>query len=210
MLNENERTFHLGGMPIEDLGRAPFQPVHERMRELVAATHADGSAGRVLLVEHDSVYTSGRGTPPDQRPHTVEIERGGKVTWHGPGQLVVYPIVSLPHRDVRRWLRALESFGVRICAGFGLDAEPSVDGTGVFVGGRKVASIGVAIRHWISMHGISLNVAIEGEPWNRIRPCGLAPEVMSDLSRVAGRVITLDEVRRQALVELPKLLTEGR
>lgn len=210
MLNQNARTIHIGGVPIEDLGRTPFPEIHERMQQLLAATRADGSVGRVLLVEHESVYTSGRGTPPEQRVDTVEVERGGKVTWHGPGQLVIYPIVSLPHRDVRRWLRALESFGVRICAGFDLDAEPSVDGTGVFVGGRKVASIGVAIRHWISMHGISINVAIEGQPWDRIRPCGLAPEVMSDLSRVAGRAITLQEVRRQALAELPELLAEGR
>ena len=135
---------------------------------------------------------------------------GGKVTWHGPGQLVVYPIVSLPSRDVRRWLRALESFGVRICAGFGLAAEPSVDGTGVFVGDRKVASIGVAIRHWISLHGISINVAIDGEPWQKIRPCGLAPERMSDLSREAGRAIGLDEARQQALAALPELLAQGR
>jgi lipoate-protein ligase B len=148
----------------------------------------------VLFVEHEPVYTAGRATPPDQlQGGIVPIERGGQITYHGPGQLVVYPIVPLPRRDVRDWLRRLEAFGVRVAAAFGLAAEPSVDGTGVFVAGRKFASIGVAVRHWINLHGIAINVAMDLAPWHEVRPCGLSPDVMTDLSTAAERPISLAE-----------------
>lgn len=193
------RANHPVTLPIEDLGRRPFAETLAHMRELHAAVRAGDDPGRILLVEHDSVYTAGRATPPHELlPHVVPIERGGKITWHGPGQLVVYPIVPLPRRDVRDWLRRVESFGVAVCAEFGLAAEPSVDGTGVFVGGRKVASIGVAIKHWINLHGIAINVAVDPEVWQRVRPCGLSPEIMSDLSTVAGRPIDLAAARAAA------------
>lgn len=179
---------------IENLGRAAYEPVLAAMRDLHAAVHRGESAGRVLLVEHDPVYTAGRATPPDElAPGIVPIERGGKITYHGPGQLVVYPIVPLPRRDVRDWLRRLETFGVRVAGAFGLCAEPSVDGTGVFVDGRKFASIGVHVRHWINLHGIGINVAMDLQPWHRIRPCGLSPDRMTDLARASGRAVTMAE-----------------
>ena len=115
------------------------------------------------------------------RDDIVPIERGGEITYHGPGQLVVYPIVRLRKKDVRAWLRAIEAFGVAICAHFGLTATPSVDGTGVFVEHRKIASIGVAIRHWINLHGISINVAMDLQAFHAIRPCGLDPSAMPTL-----------------------------
>ena len=164
------------------------------MREVHAAVHRGEDQGRILLVEHEPVYTAGRATPPEElRPDIVEIERGGKITYHGPGQLVVYPIVRLPKRDVRDWLRRLETFGVAFAARFGVAAEPSVDGTGVFAGRRKFASIGVAVKHWISLHGISLNVAMDATPWREVQPCGLSPDVMIDLSTVLGRTVSMGE-----------------
>lgn len=192
---------------IEDLGRRPFAEVHAEMLALAASIRAGRSRGKVLLVEHQPVYTAGRATPPDEiGDGVVPIERGGRITWHGPGQLVVYPIVPLPRRDVRAWLRALETFGVDVCARFGLEAEPSVDGTGVFVERRKVASIGVAIRGWTNLHGIAINVAMDLAAFHRIRPCGLDPEVMSDLSRCAGRPVSLDDAKVAARACLPALL----
>jgi lipoate-protein ligase B len=162
------------------------------MRELHAAVHRGESGGRILFVEHEPVYTAGRATPPaDLLPGIVPVERGGRITYHGPGQLVVYPIVRLPRRDVHDWLCRLEAFGMAIAASFGLRAEASVDGTGVFVDGRKIASIGVAVKRWINLHGIAVNVAMDAAPWRAIRPCGLAPEIMSDLSSAAGRAIDL-------------------
>ena len=88
-------------------------------------------------------------------------------------------------------------------------AEPSVDGTGVFVGGKKVASIGVAIRHWVNLHGIAINVAMDLVPFGRVRPCGLDPNIMSDLSRVLGRMVTLDEVKHSARAQVSLLATMG-
>ena len=184
---------------IEDLGRQPFAPVHERMLALHAAVHRGEHDGRVLLVEHDAVYTAGRRTPPAElTAAVVPIGRGGQITYHGPGQLVVYPIVRLPRRDVHDWLRRLERFGVAVCRAFGLDATPSVDGTGVFVGQRKVASIGVAIKHWINLHGIAINVAMDLSAWQRVRPCGLSPDIMTDLSRLCGRAVELDDAKAAA------------
>ena len=164
----------------------------------------------MLFVEHEPVYTAGRATPPEEMgANVVPIERGGRVTYHGPGQLVVYPIVRLPRRDVRDWLRRLETFGVRVAAAFGLAAEPSVDGTGVFVGRRKFASIGVAIRHWVNLHGIAINVAMDLAPWRAVRPCGLPADVMTDLSTLAGRPIAMDEAKAAARGAVSVLTGDG-
>lgn len=177
---------------LEDLGQQPYAPVLARMRELHTAIAAGDDPGRVWFVEHDAVYTAGRATPQAElRADIVPIERGGKITYHGPGQLVVYPIVPLPRRDVRDWLRRLEAFGVALAASFGVRAEPSVDGTGVFADGRKFASIGVAVKRWINLHGIGINIAMDLSPWHAVRPCGLSADIMTDLSRAAGRSISM-------------------
>jgi lipoyl(octanoyl) transferase len=192
---------------IENLGRTPYEPVLAHMRELHDAV-AGGAPGRVLFVEHDPVYTAGRATPADElAPGIVPIERGGKVTWHGPGQLVVYPIVRLPRRDVRDWLRRLERFGVLLAAHFGVAAEPSLDGTGVFADGKKIASIGVAVKRWINLHGIGCNIDVRGTPWQRVRPCGRSPDVMSDLSTAARRRIGMAEAI-DAATQLVSVLTD--
>ena len=197
---------------VRDLGdRRPFAEVHRAMIALLDQVHRGESPGEVWLLEHEPVYTAGRATLAseltDETFQILPIERGGKVTFHGPGQLVIYPIVQLPHRDVRRWLRALERFGMTICERFGLEAQPSLDGTGVFVGERKVASIGVHIKHWINLHGIAMNVDMDLESFERVRPCGLDPSVMSDLSRELSRKVTMDEVKEAARSVLPGLLT---
>jgi lipoate-protein ligase B len=183
---------------VEDLGCARYEDVLARMHDLHARVRA-GAGGRILFVEHEPVYTAGRATPAAElAPGILPVERGGQITYHGPGQLVVYPIVPLPRRDIRDWLSRLEAFGVAVCADLGLAAEASVDGTGVFVAGYKVASIGVAVRHWINLHGIAINVAMDLTAWQRVRPCGRAPDVMSDLSSVAGRPIAMAAARAAA------------
>jgi lipoyl(octanoyl) transferase len=179
---------------IENLGQKPYEPLLIQMRELHEAVQR-GADGRIWLVEHDPVYTAGRATPLEQLTDgIVPIERGGKITYHGPGQLTVYPIVALPKRDLRDWLKRIENFGVRIAKGFDLDAEPSVDGTGVFANGRKFASIGVHVKRWVNMHGIGINVSVGSAPWQRVRPCGLSPDIMTDLSTAVGRPIAMQEV----------------
>ena len=181
---------------VVDLGRAPFARVHGEMLALVEDLRKSERAGEVWIVEHEPVFTAGRGTGSSElAPDWVAVERGGKVTYHGPGQLVIYPILRLARHDARAWLAALEAFGLAVCADLGLAAVAAQDGTGVFVAGKKVGSIGVAIRHWISFHGIALNVAMDLAPFQAIRPCGLDPEIMSDLATIAGRPVTLDQVR---------------
>src|SRR5690606_25599192 len=138
--------------------------------------------------------TAGRATKPEEITEgIVPIERGGQITYHGPGQLTVYPIVALPKRDLRDWLKRIETFGVRIANAFGLAAEPSVDGTGVFVNGRKFASIGVHIKRWVNMHGIGINVSVDSAAWQQVRPCGLSPDIMTDLSTALGRTVLMQE-----------------
>jgi lipoyl(octanoyl) transferase len=191
---------------IENLGQKPYEPLLIQMRELHEAVQR-GADGRIWLVEHDPVYTAGRATPPEELTEgIVPIERGGKITYHGPGQLTVYPIVPLPKRDLRDWLKRIEAFGVRIGNGFGLAAEPSVDGTGVFANGRKFASIGVHVKRWVNMHGIGINVSVDSAPWQRVRPCGLSPDIMTDLSTAVGRPIAMQEAIDVAIAAVSVLL----
>lgn len=191
---------------VENLGQKPYEPLLHEMRELHEAVQR-GADGRIWLVEHDPVYTAGRATPKDELGEgIVPIERGGKITYHGPGQLTIYPIVPLPKRDLRDWLKRIETYGVRIAESFGLAAEPSVDGTGVFVGGRKFASIGVAVKRWVNLHGIGVNVAVDPEPWQKVRPCGLSPDIMTDLSTAAGRPISMKEAAEHAAAAISVLL----
>ena len=191
---------------IENLGQKPYEPLLIQMRALHEAVQR-GADGRVWLVEHDPVYTAGRATPPEELTKgIIPIERGGKITYHGPGQLTVYPIVPLPKRDLRDWLKRIEAFGVRIGNGFGLTAEPSVDGTGVFANGRKFASIGVHVKRWVNMHGIGINVSVDSAPWQRVRPCGLSPDIMTDLSTAVGRPIAMQEAIDVATASVSVLL----
>ena len=198
--------------PTTDLGRVPFAAVWPRMHEVAAAIHdRTAPCGEILLVEHDPVYTAGRASRDEVlADDVVRIERGGRVTYHGPGQLVVYPIVPLPRRDVRAWLRSLEALGVAVCESFDLEAKASVDGTGVFVARTdgswsKVVSIGVAIKRWVNLHGIAINFDMDLAAFHRIRPCGLDPDVVGDLSRAAGRRIGRAEVVAAVEAALPVL-----
>jgi lipoate-protein ligase B len=130
------------------------------------------------------------------------VERGGGITFHGPGQLVGYPIVDLRGRgrDIHRFLRDLEEVLIRTLRDFSLDAQRRPGLTGVWVGQKKIASIGIAVRHWVSYHGFALNVSVDLRYFRMIRPCGLDGTVMTSMSELLGREISLDEVK-PALVE---------
>src|SRR5207302_1476383 len=145
-----------------------------------------------LLLEHEPVYTIGR--TPDQSslrdaarlPHPlVQINRGGQATYHGPGQLIGYPILDLRERgqDLHRYLRALEEILIETCAVFGVAAQRRDKLTGVWIENRKIASIGVGIRDWITMHGFALNVCGDLSPFSEITPCGIAGVEMTSIER---------------------------
>jgi lipoate-protein ligase B len=184
-----------------DLGRRDFREAWELQLRLVARRQANEIPDTLLLVEHDDVITLGRRAGArahvlDERMPIYEIERGGDVTYHGPGQLVGYPIVRLDEeeRDLHAYLRALEEGLIRACAEFGVAAGRNPGLTGVWSGGRKLGSIGIAVRRWVTLHGFALNVSTDLGRFAAIHPCGLDAAVMTSLSQVAGHAIGVGEV----------------
>jgi lipoyl(octanoyl) transferase len=179
-----------------DLGLMAYADAHARQLELVAARQREAAPDTLLLAEHPHVITLGR--RPGAAAHVlgagdvpvVEVERGGDVTYHGPGQLVAYPVLLLREgeRDLHRYLRCLEGAVIRALAEIGVDDAQRRDGaTGVWVGERKVASIGVACRRWVTFHGLAVNVATDLGYFARIQPCGFDAAVMTSVSELAGR-----------------------
>ena len=173
-----------------------------RMQDELLARHLAGeNADTVLLLEHDSVFTIGR--TPDRSSlrelealpaPLVEIGRGGKATWHGPGQLVGYPVLNLVRygQDLHHYLRALEQSLMDGCRALGVRADRRDGLTGVWVEDRKLASIGVGARHWISQHGFAINIAGALEGFAAITPCGIDGVVMTSLER-EGVTMTVEQ-----------------
>lgn len=187
-------------LDVVNLGRAGYEATLELQRQLRLA-RLDGREPHdlLLLVEHEPVYTLGRGTRPSSLPlppaalqrrgaTVVEVERGGDVTWHGPGQLVGYPILDLRgHRpDLHWYLRQLERALITALGGLGIASHPDPGRTGVWTGGRKIASIGIHVKQWVTLHGFALNVAPELEWFEAIVPCGLAGVEMTSVARELG------------------------
>ena len=161
----------------------------------------------LFLLEHEPVYTIGRRLDKSSLgnvaylPHPVfEINRGGQATYHGPGQLVGYPILDLKKRgkDLHVYLRALEMAVIRLVESFGIEAVFCEGKTGVWVENRKIASIGIGVRRWITMHGFALNVSSDLTGFLSITPCGLSGVRMTSLSLELGREVSLEEVREKA------------
>lgn len=183
-------------LPWSWLGRVPYDEARALQRERVDAVAA-GTAPPVLwLLEHPDVVTVGRGGDFGEARASglpvAETERGGGLTWHGPGQLVGYPIVPVADHDIHRHLRDIEESLIRFLATLGIQAGRREKLTGVWVGARKIASIGVAVRRWVAYHGFALNVAPDMSAFRRFRPCGLDPAVMTSL-RELGTERTLEE-----------------
>jgi len=199
-------------MMILDLGLRDYEEVWRLQKEFVARRRAGEIPDTVILVEHPPVFTIGRQASPGQtssglfafadedewaRRSLVVVERGGGITFHGPGQLVGYPILDLKSRgrDLHRFLRDLEEVLIRTLRDFSLDAQRRPGLTGVWVGQKKIASIGIAVRHWVSYHGFALNVSVDLRYFRMIRPCGLDGTVITSMSELLGREISLAEVK---------------
>jgi lipoyl(octanoyl) transferase len=192
-----------------DLGLRDYQEAWDLQKRLVARRQADEIPDVLLLCEHPEVITLGRKATSrgnviaDDVP-VVEVERGGDVTYHGPGQLVGYPIVKLaePERDLHRYLRNLEEGLIAVCGEVGLLGTRKDKLTGVWLGERKVASIGIAVRRWVTLHGFALNVSTDLARFATINPCGLDAEVMTSLSEAAGRAITVEALKPRVAAEV--------
>ena len=191
-------------------GTVPYEEAWARQREIHAARVAGEGPDTLLLLEHPSVYTAGRRTEPHERPFdgtpVVDVDRGGKITWHGPGQLVGYPIVALPDPvDVVAHVRRLEDALMEVCAAVGVQTQ-RVDGrSGVWLPAdapgpdsrfrpeRKIAAIGVRVARGVTMHGFALNCDPDLGAFGAIVPCGIADAGVTSLSAELGRDVTVDE-----------------
>ncbi|MGA2664403.1 MAG: lipoyl(octanoyl) transferase LipB [Nitrososphaerales archaeon] len=184
-----------------DLGVRPYPEVWQLQRDLVEARSKGDAPDTLILVEHDHVITLGRKTSPENfKPLDVpvfQVERGGDATYHGPGQLVGYPIVKMDVPDVRRFVRSLEEVLILTAATFGIEAGRRENHTGVWVGEKKLASIGVAVTNWVTYHGFALNVSTDLGYFRLIRPCGLDPETMTSMERLAGTPFEMASVKRE-------------
>lgn len=192
-----------------DLGRMEYGRAERLQERLVAARRAGKIADTLLFVEHEPVVTIGGSA--DDAAAGVEVAaaraagvpvhrvaRGGRATWHGPGQIVGYPIIDLrAHRtDLHWYLRALEDVLIAALAQVGIEAGRVERLTGAWIGDRKVASIGIGVRGWVSWHGFALNLGCDPAAWRLLQPCGLAPETMASLAELTdapptrGQMIT--------------------
>jgi lipoyl(octanoyl) transferase len=186
------------------LGRMDFANALALQEEIVAKKRADCShPDELLLLEHEPVYTIGR--TPDQSsllgaahlPHPLfAINRGGQATYHGPGQLMGYPIIDLRGcgQDLHRYLRWLEQLLIEMLAQYEIAATQRASLTGVWVTDRKIASIGVGVRHWITMHGFALNVCGDLSPFNQIVPCGIDNVAITSMEKETGRAFSVEGV----------------
>ncbi len=194
-------------MWLVDCGRLPYGDAWTLQRALLAARQDDAVPDVMLLVEHPPVVTMGRAGRTsnilvprgllDARGIDVHhVERGGDVTYHGPGQLVGYPIMNLRvlNEDVVRYVRLLEAMLIRAVAAWGVEGERRRGFPGVWVGGAKIAAIGVAVKRKVTMHGFALNVEPDLSHFELINPCGLGMPVTS-LARLLGRSVSIGEVR---------------
>jgi len=185
-------------------GLVPYGEGRLLQRDLVRRRLAGEIPDTLLLVEHPHVITLGKMARPEHvrrtRPgvEVVETDRGGDVTYHGPGQIVAYPILDLREhrRDVRWYLDRLEEVMIRVVARYGLRGERRPGATGVWVGGAKIGSIGVRVERWITSHGFALNVATDLSYFDLIVPCGLEGVRMTSLEKEVGRAVDPGEVRR--------------
>jgi lipoyl(octanoyl) transferase len=190
---------------VRQLGTVEYRTAWQLQRDLADARVA-GGADTLVLLEHPAVYTAGRRTQPHERPvdgtPVVDTDRGGKITWHGPGQLVGYPIIGLTEPlDVVNYVRRLEESLIKVCNDLGLETV-RVDGrSGVWLpagGGRparKVAAIGVRVSHATTLHGFAFNCDCDLDAFARIVPCGITDAGMTSLSAELGRRVGVDDVR---------------
>jgi lipoate-protein ligase B len=198
-----------------DLGRLGYREAYARQLELVNLRKQGESVDTLLLVEHPHVITVGRSRNATRNVvaagdvEVVEIERGGDVTYHGPGQLVAYPIVLLAdgERDLHKFLRDLEQAMIRTVADHGIEAGREPGKTGVWVGPRKLASIGIACRRWVTFHGLALNVNTDLDYFFRINPCGFESGIMTSMAAELGvDRVDFDTVKRQLARHLGDVL----
>jgi lipoyl(octanoyl) transferase len=191
----------------KDLARLDYLAALEMQEKLVDLKQRESSPDILLFVEHPHVYTTGRSGKESNllAPREIPVHRpsrGGDVTYHGPGQLVVYPIIDLRsklRRDVHRYLRNLESAAIRTLNDFGLAGTRRPPFTGIWIGSKKIAAIGIAVRRSITFHGLALNVNTDLSYFSRIIPCGLSWAEVTSMARELGKAQSAERVKDRLL-----------
>lgn len=189
---------------VHRLGTVDYVTAWDRQRALADARVA-GGPDTLLLLEHPSVYTAGKRTEPHERPvdgtPVVDTDRGGKITWHGPGQLVGYPIIGLAEPlDVVNFVRRIEEALIAVCRGYGLEAGRVAGRSGVWIPAdelrpeRKIGAIGIRVSRGTTLHGFALNCDCDLSAFSAIVPCGIADAGVTSLSAELGRRVTVDDV----------------
>ena len=188
---------------VEELGVIDYLSAWQLQKELQEKVIINVESNTLLLLQHPSVYTAGRRTEITDRPldntPVIDVDRGGKITWHGLGQIVGYPIIKLKNStDVVGFVRELETALIAICDEFGIKAERYCERSGVWLrdakGDRKIAAIGLRVAKGVTMHGFALNVNPDLSAYSKIVPCGIADAKVTSLSAELGRNITIEEV----------------
>ena len=193
---------------VRELGRLPYQPAWQAMQRFTNERGPD-TPDEIWLLEHEPVFTQGQAGKaehvllPGDIP-VVQADRGGQVTYHGPGQLIAYLLLDVRRSGlgVRELVSRMEASLVALLAGYGVEAYAKPDAPGVYVGAAKIASLGLRIRHGRSFHGLALNVDMDLEPFGRINPCGYAGMAMTQLKDLAPGPIDLAEVRAALVRQL--------
>lgn len=205
----NEKT-----LDVVCLGRRKYDEVWEKQKELVDQRRFEAVPDTLILVEHDPVYTLGKNSNEDhllqsrdKHVPVYQIERGGDVTFHGPGQLVGYPILDLHHHrlSVSWYMRTLEEILIQTLGQFGIESQRREGLTGVWVREEKIAALGVRLSRWISMHGFALNVNTDLKFFDGIIPCGIFEYDVTSMSQILGKEVSLVEVE-ETLITVFRLL----
>ena len=205
-MSDSRASIGVRPLVVQRLGRISYARGLEIQERLVRERQAGRLPDQLLLLEHDPVFTLGRNARPENMllsAHAlrergfsvVETGRGGDVTFHGPGQLVAYPILDLsPDRcDVHRYVRDLEEVMIRTSSDYGVEAARVAGLTGTWVGRDKIGAIGVRISRWVTSHGLAFNVSTDLTPFNLIVPCGIRDRGVTSLERVLGRPVAVEE-----------------
>ena len=191
-MNEQSIASDANGVIVRQLGRQPYEPIFEAMKRFTDERDQN-TQDEIWLVEHDAVFTQGQAGKsehilmPGDIP-VVQVDRGGQVTYHGPGQQVIYLMLNIKRRKlgVRHLVTAMEEAVVGLLEKYGVTAYPKPDAPGVYVDEKKVCSLGLRIRNGCSFHGLALNVNMDLSPFQRINPCGYAGMEMIDTARLNG------------------------
>ena len=204
-------------MALKSLGLVPYEDALMGQRKIHAEV-ADGTrTNTVILLEHPPVYTAGRRTTIEERPldgtPVIDVDRGGKITYHGPGQIVGYPIIKLKNRnDVVGYVREIESALIEVCKEFGINGEAYCERSGVWLrderGDRKIAAIGIRVAKGVTMHGFALNVNPDLTAYEKIIPCGYSDTGVTSMAKELDRDISIEEVAPLVQAKILTALTK--